>query len=96
MTNISFDRRRFTLAAMTAAAVLQLPRRAAAAPEDPLRHVADDPPSRRRRVSGLQTRDWREHFETLQGDAILCDTSIGCCTIGARTVSTASIRPRCR
>jgi hypothetical protein len=25
-----------------------------------------------RRISGLRTQDWREHFETLENDAILC------------------------
>jgi L,D-transpeptidase ErfK/SrfK len=74
MTRISFDRRGFTLAALAAAAALQLPRRAQAAPQDPLRHVVDDPTPQRRRVSGLRARDWREHFTTLRGDAILCDT----------------------
>ena len=25
-----------------------------------------------RRISGLQTRDWRDHFDTVENDAILC------------------------
>jgi L,D-transpeptidase ErfK/SrfK len=74
MANIPFDRRRFTLAALAAAGTVQIPLRAQAAPEDPLRHVADEPLTRRRRVSGLRARDWREHFTTLRGDVILCDT----------------------
>jgi L,D-transpeptidase ErfK/SrfK len=93
MTQISFDRRGFTLAALAAAAALQLPRRAQAAPQDPLRHVVDDPTPQRRRVSGLRARDWREHVTSLRGDAILCDTVD---RVLARTASTASIRPRCR
>jgi L,D-transpeptidase ErfK/SrfK len=74
MTKISFDRRGFALAAMAAAAALQLPRRAQAAPEDPLRHFAEERAPLRRRISGLQARDWRAHFTTLRGDTILCDT----------------------
>jgi hypothetical protein len=27
----------------------------------------------RRRVSGLRAADWREHFDTIENDAILCD-----------------------
>jgi L,D-transpeptidase ErfK/SrfK len=30
-------------------------------------------PALRRRISGLQSADWGEHFDTLANDAILCD-----------------------
>lgn len=45
---------------------------------DPLRGYvpdAQDQPRLLRRISGLRTRDWQDHFNSLSRDAILCDTN---------------------
>lgn len=55
-----------------------LPRVAEAQTNDALRdYVPDafDQPRLLRRISGLRARRWRDHFDTLGNDAILCDTN---------------------
>ncbi len=58
-----FGRRAFARGALAGAAGLML-----AGPA-----LAQAEPGLKRRVSGLANRDWRDHFDTLEADAILCD-----------------------
>jgi L,D-transpeptidase ErfK/SrfK len=72
------SRRRFWQAAGMAGAGVALGGLAAPAlaREQALRDVVPDgeDPVLRRRISGLVARDWREHFDSIERDAILCDT----------------------
>lgn len=71
------SRRRFCQMAgagiAAAAGFAAAPLRAA---EEALHDVVPDAadPVLRRRISGLAARDWREHFDSIERDAILCDT----------------------
>jgi hypothetical protein len=77
-TPAGLTRRAFTrLAAGTAAAGLLGGAALAATEEDPLRdYVPDSQDSQyiKRRISALRMRNWQDYFDSINQDAILCDT----------------------
>lgn len=80
-TRIPISRRAFSRTCLAAAAGLAVPAllgRAARAQEADAIHSfvpdAQDPTRLLRRISGLSTRNWQDHFDSVSNDAILCDT----------------------
>ncbi|WP_424933611.1 L,D-transpeptidase [Amaricoccus macauensis] len=70
------DRRRFTRLALASGVALAAPRAFAAETFDPYDEVITDGPARiTRRISGLSSQKWEDHFPTLGNGAILCNTN---------------------